>query len=174
MSKWHPNIYDGDDLVRFTLGYTGKNVIFVLCINPSKADDKISDKTSLQVQNISKNYRFDGWIILNLYPLRVTLPSNLPYIRDNELHSQNISKIRKILENYNNPIIWAAWGDIILARDYLAECLKDIYQITKNHHPTWKCAGTTKKYNPKHPSRLSNNAPLENFDIEDYLKNSVK
>ena len=169
MGKWQPDIYDGNDIVRFTLGYKGKNVIFILCANPSKADDKIADKTSLQVQNIAKNNGINGWIILNLYPLRVTLPSNLPHIRNNKLHSQNISKIKKILEDYDNPIIWAAWGNIILMRDYLTECLNDIYQITEEHHPTWKCTGITKEDNPRHPSRLPNDVPLENFDIKNYL-----
>lgn len=159
-----------DNKYRYVLGEEGNKPLFVLCVNPSTATNIDFDITIKKIKNFSKLKDFDGWIVINVYPQRATDPNKLENFRNKNEHNKNIEEIRCIISKYKYPTIWAAWGNTILKRDYLKECLVDINKSITEFTPKWICIGNkTQKRHPRHPSRLSYKSEEEEFDIENYI-----
>ena len=68
----------GDKTNRFALVQEGQRTLFVIGLNPSTADSLTPDPTMKAVLRIAEYNHFDGFIMINLYPLRATEPSDLP------------------------------------------------------------------------------------------------
>lgn len=135
---------------RFALGKTGKNPLVAICMNPSRAEEKCSDRTINRIINISMQLCVDGWMVFNLYPERATDAKTLSAYDEN-LSSQNIKCICDYLVNNGITEVWGAWGDdkglepLTIAKQNLLKILSDrgikIYYF-----------GTlTKSGNPRHP-----------------------
>lgn len=166
-SKW---IYktDNDNLYRYSLGNCKKNPLICIGVNPSTASPEKLDPTIQSVSRIAQNNGYDGWIMLNLYPQRSTDPNGLDLNCNNDIHSTNIQMISNILENYDISDIWAAWGTLITKRDYLKQCLDDLYSITKDYN--WVTFGKkSKNGHPHHPLYLNTNASKESFNLSNYI-----
>ena len=130
-----------DNHQRYVIGQSGPRPLHVIGLNPSTADQNKSDTTITKIKNLSKKNNYSGFLVYNLYPLRSTNPDNLPkspdmkMIRDNsEIIFNHISKSKQIN-------IWAAWGQMINKRDYLAESLLDIIETLKPLNPNWLIFG---------------------------------
>ena len=72
MNNW---IYktDATNSARFLLGEKGSNPLIVFGVNPSVAEpDYLGglDPTIRKIKMLSKALKFDGWMMLNLYPVR--------------------------------------------------------------------------------------------------------
>ena len=168
------NIYDGDEKVRFSLGEDGGRKLLVIGLNPSTADAKKSDQTIRKVKGfVKRQKKFDGFVMLNLCPLRSSNPNALPKLKDAELirlAGRNSKAIQGILERENAPTIWAAWGNNIKKRPYLFDDLQTIVKTALNRNTDWKmCGEMTKLGHPRHPSRLGYEIEFRCFDIKEYL-----
>lgn len=143
-----------DNSARFILGCNGKNPLIVLGVNPSTADENKPDATIRRVIGYAKRNGFDGFIMINLYPLRKTIPAELPNERNVELNNVNIQCITSIVEKVDNPTILVAFGNTITIRPYLIDCLADIINALSDYPIAWKQIGSlTKLGYPRHPSR---------------------
>lgn len=179
--KWEkaPDIYCGDNSIkRFLLGVSGANPLICFGINPSTATEKFADKTLHMVEQIAKRNGYDGWIMLNIYPLRSTDPNGLPEKIDVALHSENIKYITELLRE-RELTLWAGWGKPIMIRPYLLECLRDIHAISTRNNCRWVAFGkyenglancTTVDNHPRHPSRLPLAAISKEYDVTHYFK----
>ncbi len=170
---YQPTIYvnNEDNSCRFALGTEGLNPLIVIGINPSTADDKNSDKTINRVIGFAKGNGFDSFLMLNLYPQRTPYPADLHERRDNNLTDQNLKCISEIIEKYNKPTILAAWSERIVVRDYLKNCLKEIFKTTAKHNVNWiKLGEFTKTRHPRHPLYASYTLALTNFDVGSYIE----
>jgi hypothetical protein len=168
------NICDGNVKVRFSLGQDGNRRLFVLGLNPSTADTEKSDQTIRKVKGfVKKQNKFDGFVMLNLCPLRSTNPNALPKLEDDELiclAKYNCKAIQGILEQENAPTVWAAWGNNIEKRPYLFEYLQTIVKTALNRKADWKmCGEMTKLGHPRHPTRLGYEIEFRRFDVKAYL-----
>ena len=171
-------LYQGDGKTRFVLGeVTGDKPLICFGINPSNAkivDNKLQiDKTIEKIRHIADMENYDGWIMLNLYAQVTSEPNNLDKVLNSDLHSKNIDEIEKILNRFPNSDILACWGNLIEKRDYLKKvCLKEIFEIIKNR-TCFHIGSLTGKGNPRHPLSpyADINKELENFDINEYVKN---
>ncbi len=64
--------HDRNNTVRYTLGkYVTKPLIF-FGINPSTASIEKNDATISIIEHIAKLRHYDGYMMLNIYPLRAT------------------------------------------------------------------------------------------------------
>lgn len=63
-----------DNSSRFVLGIDGANPLVCLGLNPSTAEPGHLDPTVSRVQEAARRNGFDGFIMLNVYPKRDTLP----------------------------------------------------------------------------------------------------
>ncbi len=159
---------------RFILGKNGKNPLFVIGVNPSKANQEESDRTITMVMQYAEKNGNDSFIMLNLYAQVSTNPNDMHAEEkfDQELHKLNIDYIVNILGNYEKIEILAAWGGTIKKRKYLFDCLKDINERIKPFNVKWlkieKVKETSGKQHPRHPSRGTYNTLIP-FDINNYL-----
>ncbi|MGX3045595.1 DUF1643 domain-containing protein [Helicobacter sp. T3_23-1056] len=158
---------------RFVLGNaSAKNPLLCIGLNPSLATDKKSDPTIKKIQQIIKNTgKYDGLIMLNIYPLIATKPSDL--LQDDLciIALDNYHHIENIFNSYLENDILACWGDNILLREYLLICLKWIYELSNNINPNrkWLCLNLTQKGNPTHPLYQPNDCVLMPFDMASYI-----
>ena len=167
-------IAEGDS-IRYALKKEGRNMLYVFGVNPSTATDKKSDRTMRKVKNFADKYGFDGYTMLNLYPLRSTKPYALPKEINEELHQKNLRCIMELIGNEKNPVVLFAFGNPINAAPYLRKCFKDIVTMLRPLCPRWKRLGIlTKAGNPRHPSWAPSSSTLEDFDVEKYLGEDKK
>ncbi len=171
--NYNPDVYqkNQDDTARFTLGVRGNNPLIVVGINPSMACDKKSDRTISKVMKFAETNNFDGFVMINVYPLRSTKPYELPKEIDNELHKQNLSHIEALFKQFSNATILLAFGNNIDIRAYLRNCLSDIIKISEPYNSSWKHLGKLTAYgNPRHPLYVKISESLNNLDATKFIK----
>lgn len=154
--------------VRYVLGEKGKNPIICIGVNPSTAIPGKLDRTLTKVKNIAKYNKYDGWIMVNVYPLRETKPDNLSVVQDEKIAKCNIKKIKNLLKKYPNSDIWCAWGNVIKKRKFLEEYSKEILKNIPSNRKLL-CTELTKKEYPKHPLYCKNESQLIDFDSKKYV-----
>lgn len=173
---YSPNLYeiDAKNRNRYVLGQTGPSMLAVIGVNPSTADDSKPDPTLRKVIGFAHRNKFDGYVMLNLYPQRATFPSDLHKRKNNKNHYNNLTHISSIIEDNEISGILAAWGNTIETRPYLIQCLQDIYEITGQDLNWLQIGDPTKGGHPRHPSRAGYNLGLSSFDIKTYLHKTRK
>lgn len=162
------------DSERYILGKKGNKKIFVIGLNPSTANKEKSDTTVAKVEKVAINSGYDGFVMANLYPVRSTIPDNLPDKSNKKSVTTNIDEIIKHAKTEINPVFWAAWGVNIVIRQYLVEVLLELNGKIKKMNGSWECYGElTKGGHPKHPSRLSYDWNFQSFGINKYIEKIV-
>ena len=136
---------------RYALGTKGKNTLYCIGINPSTATPEKYDRTIKKVEKICREKGFDSFVMLNIYPIRATKPGNLPKKAAWSEHYRNVDVILNLIKD--NSFVWAAWGNSINKRPWLAECkdrILSIIQGNKNVHLV-RMGSLTAKNQPRHP-----------------------
>ena len=145
-----------NDLWRFTLGKYGSRKLLAVGLNPSTATKERSDTTVAKVEGVAKRNGFDGFVMLNLYPVRSTDFNALPFDVDAEAFPENLKCIEALVAAEPNSVIWAAWGENIHARSYFVTAAQELFSRLQNYGAAWQHFGTlTKSGHPRHPSRLN-------------------
>ena len=168
MYKWKdgfkPDICDKDTQCRYMLGKKGKNTLICIGANPSVASGSECDTTMNNLCSILQNNGYDGFVMLNLYPLIATNPNDLASF-DEKIHKSNLEKIKAILAEYKNSDILLCYGVVLKKRKYLQKCLDDILSLCNRRNI--KCLDAiTKDGYPPHPSRKSNKIKIIDFKIK--------
>ncbi|MCR5778291.1 MAG: DUF1643 domain-containing protein [Lachnospiraceae bacterium] len=162
-------IYIGNDQERYVLGQPGKRNLLVFGVNPSTAVAGKDDPTIRKVRSISKHDGYDGWIMVNLYPVISTDPNQLPEEADSQIVKNNLEVLCAIANSYYIDRIWAAWGDIIEKRGYLGSILYDVQEALYCIDAEWFYRGSlTKRGNPRHPLYMKLEESLNMFPVADY------
>lgn len=161
-----------DDQWRYLLGKSGKNPLLVIGLNPSKATQHKPDPTVSKVKAVAQMNSYDGFLMLNLYPVRATDWRMLPFEADRIAFNENIESIIKLVGSFNSPpTIWAAWGESVMGRPFFREALLDLVQRLKIYDVKWVHLGEfTGSGHPRHPSRLSYSWRFSELDIGSYSK----
>ena len=153
--------------LRYVLGEEGNNPLICIGINPSTAKPNDLDRTLSKIKKFSdESNKYDGWIMLNIYPFRETKPDKLPKSKDEDIHKQNIIEINEIIKKYPASDILCAWGTPIKKRNYLKQCLKDIIKIIETQN--LKMIALTKEGHPRHPLYCKMPFHINSFDINKY------
>jgi len=156
---------------RYILGTRGKNPLICVGINPSTARPDALDNTLKSVERIALGNGFDSFLMFNVYAQRATRPDDMERQCNYALHKENMEAFRYLLSIGEKPAVWAAWGAIIEKRDYLAQCVADMLEISREYGANWYCAGPiSKKGHPHHPLYLRKDEKLKPFDTEEYLR----
>ena len=169
---YHPDIYKNneDDSCRFALGIKGKKPLIVFGINPSTADNTKGDPTARKIKGFSDYYRYDSYLIFNLYPQRSTDPKLLDPTLNQEIMRENLNFINELIPEDKFVSILAAWGQTIEIRDYFKICIQEIVRTLDSKKVIWlKIGEPTKNGHPRHPSRAPYNSMLTKFDIHAYI-----
>lgn len=163
-----------DNTVRYTLGKYECKPLIVFGINPSVASAEKNDNTISIVEHIAEMRKYDGYLMLNIYPLRSTrIDKNFSRVLDRDICDVNLQYIEKRV--YEGAEIVAAWGTHICDRDYFFPILRMINNVVKEKGARWICLSKTKSGHPHHPTRLSyRKMTFELFDMEEYLNKMDK
>lgn len=159
---------------RFYLKKEGNRPLIVVGLNPSTADETTPDATMRKIIGFINNwndrfsYNFDGFIMLNLYPLRETSPVvlNRTHEFNPVLHARNMEVISMILETHPHAEILLCYGDSIETVRWLKDCRDEILELIANYEgcSLFTLGGLTNMKNPCHPCRLAYSTNLEPFD----------
>lgn len=163
-----------EDTVRYVLGEKGARIVACIGINPSTARPKALDNTLRSVKRIANFNGYDGWVMFNVYPHRATDPKHLHSEMDAGLHLNNIRILSQSIHDLVIDTIWLAYGDLIETREYLADCMLDLYLHLKHFDLKWKIIGEpTQKGHPKHPLYKPTQSPFVDFDMEKYVNEKL-
>ena len=168
--KWLfvPNTYTE---YRYLLGTRGARPLICVGVNPSTAAPERLDPTLQSVQRIALGNGYDSFVMLNVYAQRATAPGDMDARCHEALHRQNLAAFGYALSLSPRPDVWAAWGNLIGTKPYLAACLADMIEIAQRAGARWfHCGAISKKGHPHHPLYLRGDAPLEPFDARTYLE----
>ena len=174
----YDNDYRGNSFVRYVLRTKGKYPLICVGFRPSIADDTVSDKMTSFMFEYAKKHDFDGSIMINLYPKRYDLPSEVDskLIIANKKHIGDI--LGKLSLDMTEITLLAAWGDSFDSRPYFADCLGEIKKIADAYGCKWKFVSCTPKGHPCNPSDLdegvNTQSILNDFNIETYLQKMQK
>lgn len=170
VSRWLyvPNTYSE---YRYILGTRGKNPLICIGINPSTAAPDALDPTLQSVERIAHSNGYDSFLMFNVYAQRATRPDDMEHQCNIMLHEENRKAFRYILSLSEHPAVWAAWGNIIMKRAYLMDCMRDFLEDGKAVGAKWYTAGPLlKSGHPHHPLYLRRDTKLLDFDIAKYLE----
>ena len=163
--------HSSDEKNRYTLGIPGKNPLICIGVNPSTAEPDNLDATLKRVQKRSHIEGFDGWIMLNVFPLRETKPNKLPQQGNQTEIDKNTKIICQVMRTYPDCKVWAAWGNSVDLRPYLLQSLYNIYTETKGLDLNWVTVKLCKKSgHPHHPIGLRYIDSLQSFDMQKYFE----
>ena len=158
-----------DNCARYILGKYYERPLYFVGINPSIATKDRNDSTISIVESIASKQGYDGYVMLNLYPVRATvLDASFPMERDDSIAKMNLQGIERRIKS--GDAIIAAWGTQILARPYFIDAVIEINDVIKMKKAKWLCLSKTKYGHPHHPTRLAyKNMTFEEFDMDRYI-----
>ena len=129
-----------------------KKFVLFIGLNPSTADEEVDDPTIRRCSGYAQKWGYGGFIMVNLFAYRTTLPSNLkkvkyPVGRDNDKYIVKLSK--------KADITVAAWGNNgnLYGRD------KQVLSLV----PNLMCLKVNKSGQPAHPLYLKKDFKLTKF-----------
>lgn len=104
--------------INFTNPNGNKDELIVVCMNPSQADDKISDTTVNMLIEHAYQSDYKGMILLNVFPLYEPNSSNLPKNKDyysnnteyQTMMEKNLKFISCVLKKHNTNDVFLAFG----------------------------------------------------------------
>ena len=167
-----PNTYSE---YRYILGTRGKKPLICVGINPSTAAPDALDPTLQSAQRIALANGYDSFLMFNVYAQRATRPDDMEHALNPALHAENRKAFRYLLSLSDQPAVWAAWGNIILKRDYLMDCMRDFAADGSGRRQSGtRQAPLLKSGQPHHPLYLKKDTQLLDFDIDAYLVLSVQ
>ncbi len=160
-----------DNKARFLLWEKGKKILVCIWINPSTAKPNKLDNTLRSVKRFANNLWYDWRVMINICPQRATNPNDLDISINKINHQRNVEEISNFFEKNNCDIRAARWN-LIEKRQYLKQCLENIYENIRNKAINWHSIGKiSKRWHPHHPLYLNKDLKLDSFDIEKYINN---
>ncbi len=132
----------------------GKPRLLFLLLNPSSADEKFDDPTTIRSKKRASALGFGSMMVCNLFALRTRDPKNL-LIDPEPIGPKNdkaiLNAFKWIRESPEEPKVICGWGTggTFLNR---ATVVKEV--LVKNHLNAF-CLGLTKNNHPKHPLYVS-------------------
>lgn len=160
-----------EDTRRYLLGKSGARPLIAVGLNPSTATRERSDPTVAKVEGVARRNGFDGFLMLNLYPVRATHYETLAHEPDLGAWAENVEHVVAAVSDTPNGTVWAAWGQSILARQFFVDACVAIASRTIERRIRWVRLGSlTQGGHPRHPSRLDYQWQFAEFDLTRYVQ----
>ena len=162
------SLYIGDNEVCYAIGEPGFYNLLVVGLSPN--DETLDNPGPLikRIRKITTDNQFEGWMMVNLYPVNISDGDDLPEAMDSSISDNNIEVIRNLQNDYEIGRVYAIWGDDIENRDYLAEECKKISD-SLDESVNWYIRGRTRYGNPKNPLKVTYEEEFNWFPLIDYL-----
>ena len=129
-----------------------KKFVLFIALNPSTADEEMDDPTIRRCSGYAQKWGYGGFMMVNLFAYRTTLPSNLKKVKY-PVGSENDKYIVKLSKKADITV--ATWGDNgnLYSRD------KQILSLV----PNLMCLKINKSGQPAHPLYLKKDLKLTKF-----------
>jgi len=164
-------IASDDNRCRYALGSNGDRKLLVIGLNPSTATKEKSDNSITKVERVASNHGFDGFVMLNLYPVRATQLAELDVEAEMDIYEENLRLIDQICSQQANPVVWLGWGDSIFKRCFFLDAAIELFSMLKVHGISWQHFGElTQGGHPRHPSRLNYSWKFSNLELQSYVE----
>lgn len=163
------DIYHSDegDKWRYTLGISGERPLLVIGLNPSTATQEKADPTVARVRKVAALHGYDGFVMLNLYPIRATDYRKLPATVDRSAFERNLQAIEGVVAQMRDPHIWATWGQPVVHHGYFLKARDESCKRLAKYGPKWLRLGElTATGHPRHASRLDYSWRLSPYEFE--------
>lgn len=163
------DIYHSDegDKWRYTLGQSGERPLLVIGLNPSTATQERADPTVARVRKVAALHGYDGFVMLNLYPVRATDYRTLPVTVSKVAFERNLQAIEDVVAQTLEPHLWATWGQSVTHYGYFLKARDQLYARLAKYNPKWLRLGElTATGHPKHASRLDYRWTLSTFNTD--------
>ena len=132
----------------------GSRKLAFVMLNPSTADASIDDPTIRRCMGFAKRERFGGILVVNLYALRATDPSDL-LRADDPIGPRNEHWLREVFVNAGQGNVVCAWGTKGGQQaKWISKSLGGFGCV---------CLGKTKDGHPRHPLYVKSDQPFEAF-----------
>lgn len=158
---------DQNDQWRYTLGRSGERPLLVIGLNPSTATQEKADPTVARVQKVAALHGYDGFVMLNLYPVRATDYRKLPIAVNKVAFELNLQVIEDLVGQTPEPSIWATWGQPVVHHAYFLRARDQLFERLTKYGPQWlKLGELTATGHPRHASRLDYSWKLSRFAFD--------
>ena len=157
------------DRWRFALGKSGERPLVAIGLNPNTATRDKGDVTATKVERVAARAGFDGFVLVNLYPVRAARCAALPLRENRDAYATNLAQIAECIERLAPAAIWAAWGADVSRRDYFVRAAQALLAERTLANAWWRFGPPTSAGHPRHPSRLRYAWSLVPFDPREYL-----
>lgn len=160
---------NADNSARYILGKYNEHPLVFFGINPSTATTEKNDNTISIIEKIAFNFGYDGYIMLNLCPIRATKINN-DFFKDctKKEMTNNLEYVKSIIKEGQNVV--AAWGCHITDSSLFVQALIEINKIVNSANASWVCLSKTKYGHPHHPTRIAySKIGLNQFDMKSYI-----
>ena len=129
-----------------------KKFVLFIGLNPSTADEEMDDPTIRRCSGYAQKWGYGGFMMVNLFAYRTTLPSNLKKVKY-PVGSENDKYIVKLSKKADITV--AAWGNNgnLYRRD------KQVLSLV----PNLMCLKVNKSGQPAHPLYLKKDLKLIKF-----------
>jgi hypothetical protein len=152
-----------DGIYRYSLSRRwgpGEPLLFVM-LNPSTADHTEDDPTIRRCTAFARREGAEGIHVVNLFAFRATKPKALRTTSD-PVGPENAAAFRELCEwphppGSELPQIVLAWGNL---DKRLAGQRETALGWLRGHEDRFRCLGTTKSGDPRHPLFVRGNQPL--------------
>ena len=141
-----------------------KGKVLFIMLNPSTADEKTDDLTTIRCMNFAKKWGYGGIMIGNIYPFRAKRPKDLrKWLNTSnnglwEHREGNIDAVHQMAEQAD--LIVCAWG--CNYKDGIPEWIDELADEVPLYHLELCKDGIT----PKHPlGNLSKDAITTNYNL---------
>lgn len=158
-----------DNSERYVLGKYNNNPLVFFGVNPSTATINENDNTISIIEKIAQKFGYDGYIMLNLCPVRATkISDDFWKLYSEKEMLRNLEYIKSVVKNGQNIV--AAWGCHITDRSCFLRSLTEINKIVNGANAKWVCLSKTKSGHPHHPTRIAySKMDLMPFDMKSYI-----
>lgn len=129
-----------------------------LMLNPSTADAALDDPTIRRCKGFALRDGYSGIVVVNLYALRSTDPSNL-WVHDDPVGPDNDRYLVEVASLH--PAVVCAWG-----ANAPKERVLQVMDLLHQTRARLLCLGTTQDGSPRHPLYVKGETALMKWDVD--------
>jgi len=172
-------IPEKDNDLQFLLANKGTKNILVVGLNPPDSDSADPGSSLHYIQLATQDMGYDGWVLVNLFPVRETRVFNMNPLQLEALIRYNVHLIKLVLESEQFEIkgVLFAWGNGIELQPYLKQAAGYLYKELLGLDLNYLCFPRTRMGNPRDliPENwkgigLPRELGFRKFDFQDFIR----
>lgn len=158
-------------VARYIIGKEGSNPLILFTLYPEDHSLAKWGATIRKVVKLSEALNNDGWLIINIYPIKINSISEIDHVENIQLVYRNRDIIKELFNRYNITTVLAAWGNEVEENNFLWFELKNLLKRFPNNIKWITIGELSKQGHPVFDDKVLKLSKMKSFVIEDYLKN---